>query len=158
MFYINKTSSASGSYGSPRSNGDGYKLPDALLRDYIATMGFAVLTVKDDTVAAVERNEAAYAAYREAHPAAVPTPSEMRRAAYSEGYVEGADWRVEWGGRSRTCDELSQLGMQYAFREENTVADEIRALVEAKVGEIRLAYPDTACIDDYSRDTNKAEG
>lgn len=75
------------------------------------------------------------------------TAAQKRQEAYEKGYVSGehrgdyGDWYVEWNEKRYTCDELSQLGMRYAFRGE-AVAEEIRALVEAKVGEIRAAYPD----------------
>lgn len=75
----------------------------------------------------------------------VRTAAEKRQDAYSQGYInsngEYKDWHIEWNERHYTCDELSQLGMRYSFREE-PVADEIRALVEARVNEIRAFYPD----------------
>lgn len=76
-------------------------------------------------------------------PAPIPvSPSEKRRKAYTTGEVDGTDWRIDYDGEHKTCDELTLLGMQYYFRNETEAAAEIRALVEAKVGEIRAAYPD----------------
>lgn len=65
MFYINFTRSDTGNYGNPHSpanNGD-YALPDALLQDYLDSMGFVHLEVSDDTVTRVTRNVEAYDAY-----------------------------------------------------------------------------------------------
>ena len=131
-------------YGNPTSTGEIY-LPDELLPDYINTMGFAILTVENDTVTGVTVNQTAYDAYIDAHPPAPPkTASEKRREAYTTGEVDGTDWRITFEGESKTCDEMTLLGMQYAFRGED--ATEIRTLVAAKVLEIRTAYPDEEAI------------
>lgn len=82
----------------------------------------------------------------EPHPEPEPpdtrTAAEKRKAAYSTGYVGADDWHIEYGGERFTCDELSQLGMRYFFRNETAEADQIRTIVIAKIGEIRAAYPD----------------
>ena len=65
MYYINSTANESGNYGNPQSNqyADSIALPDELLNAYIACRGFAVLTVENGIVTAVETNEDALTAY-----------------------------------------------------------------------------------------------
>lgn len=70
------------------------------------------------------------------------TAAQKRQDAYASGQVGDKNWTVIWQDKKYTCDELSQLGMRYAFRNETAIADEIRALAEAKVNEIRAFYPD----------------
>lgn len=72
--YINKTPTANGNYGNPRSNGGGLLLPDNLLPTYLDSMGFVTITDDGETVLTVERNEDAYNAYIESLPE--PTPPE----------------------------------------------------------------------------------
>ena len=141
MNYINRTPNENGNYGNPQSRGE-VALPDELLSSYIDTMGFAVLTLDGDTVTAVERNEEAYSAYMANHPPYEPTSSEKRRTAYTTGEYFGEDWHIAYEGEQKTCDEMTMLGMQYFFRGETDTASAIRTLVEAKVAEIRAAYPD----------------
>lgn len=83
MYYINSTPSENGNYGNPQSNRTegAYELPDALLGDYIDTMGFAMLTVLDGVVTAVERNTEAYDAYLAEHP---PQPAPEREPTVDE--------------------------------------------------------------------------
>lgn len=70
MYYIKPVATPSGNYGNPQLPPfpGALALPDALLADYIDSMGFVVLTVEDGTVAAVARNVAAYDAYVANHP------------------------------------------------------------------------------------------
>lgn len=84
MYYIRSTPDASGNHGNPQGNcvGDMLILPDELLKAYIDTMGFAILTVDEGTVTAVEVNQAAYDAYRAEHPPGpepAPEPSQLDR-------------------------------------------------------------------------------
>lgn len=76
----------------------------------------------------------------------IRTASQKRQEAYEKGYVETngeyKDFHIEWNNQRFTCDELSQLGMRYEFREETLIAAEIRQLVEDKVSEIRMTFPD----------------
>lgn len=74
--YINRQPTDNGNYGNPRSNGDGLYLADSLLDRYIATMGFAILTLDGDTVTAVEVNADALNAYMEEHPIVPPEPEQ----------------------------------------------------------------------------------
>lgn len=73
MYYINKTPSENGNYGNPSSRGE-IALPDELLDSYVATMGFAILTLDGDTVTAVEVNQDALDAYLAEHPDVPPEP------------------------------------------------------------------------------------
>lgn len=76
--FINKTPTANGNYGNPRSNGGGLLLPDNLLPTYLDSMGFVNITHDGETVLTVERNEDAYNAYIESlPPAPPPEPSEQ---------------------------------------------------------------------------------
>lgn len=70
MYYLNPTSTENGNYGNPQSNAfDGaLALADALLTEYISTMGFATLTAADGTITAVTLNREAYEAYVAEHP------------------------------------------------------------------------------------------
>lgn len=145
MYYINSTPTERGNYSNPQSNPfpDSIALHDELLTDYIACRGFALLTVEDGIVTAVEANEDALNAYLAEQPdEPTPTPSELRKLAYTTGFVDGTDWHIERVGITYTCDELTQLGLQYEFRGEAETADAIKALVSAKIAEIRAAYPD----------------
>lgn len=74
MYYINNTPTDNGNYGNPRSSGGGYALPDNLLDSYIATKGFAILTLDGNTVTAVEVNQEALDAYVAEHPVVPPEP------------------------------------------------------------------------------------
>lgn len=69
-FYIYESPLGSGNYGNPQGNPfpGAVKLPYSLLSDYLDSMGFVTLTLDGDTVTAVERNEEAYNAYKEANP------------------------------------------------------------------------------------------
>lgn len=75
--YINKTPTANGNYGNPRSNGE-LLLPDNLLSAYLDSMGFVNITHDGETVLTVERNDEAYEAYiNSLPPAPPPEPSEQ---------------------------------------------------------------------------------
>lgn len=76
MYYINSTPTDNGNYGNPQSNVNGYALPDSLLDSYVATMGFAILTLDGDTVTAVEVNQDALDAYLAERPVLPPEPTE----------------------------------------------------------------------------------
>lgn len=141
MYYIKRTPSENGNYGNPSSRGE-IALTDELLSSYLDTMGFATVTVENDTVTAVTVNQTAYDAYMAENPPEVVTASKKRRQAYTTGEVDGTDWRIDYQDERKTCDELTLLGMQYYFRNETDAASAIRLLVEAKILEIRTAYPD----------------
>lgn len=86
MYYI-KNDAENGSHGNPASTyySGAVGLPDELLDDYIATMGFARLTVEGETVVSLERDDEAYEAYLSGHPEPEPvepepTPDEDRDA------------------------------------------------------------------------------
>lgn len=146
MYYI-KSQPTDDNYGNPQSNkfSDSIAIPDELLTDYVACRGFALLTVENGIVASIAENTDALNAYLAAHPdAPAPTPSELRRQAYTIGSVGETDWHIERDGITYTCDELTQLGLQYEFRGETETADAIKALVSAKIAEIRDTYPDAA--------------
>ena len=72
MYYISARPNEGGNYGNPQSHpsGEVYALPDELLSDYIACMGFALLTIGEDgeTVTAVTANAEALEAWRAEHP------------------------------------------------------------------------------------------
>lgn len=140
--YINKIPTENGNYGNPHSNADGYAIPNELLDSYIATMGFAILTLDGETVTAVEVNQDALDAYLAEHPIKETSPSEKRRLAYTTGMVDSVDWRILRNGDYYTCDELSELGMQYEFRGEIETANDIREMVSTQIAAIREAYPD----------------
>ena len=74
MFYIKSQPNENGNHGNPVSNrAEGMvALPDELISAYIETMGFAYITVEDDTVTAVTINQTAYDAYQ----ASIPEPEE----------------------------------------------------------------------------------
>lgn len=112
---------------------DGFVLrtddPMAYLRQSFAD-GVLVLTNKPVPVAPSEPEEP------------ILTPKEKRKLAYTTGFVDGTDWHIERDGITYTCDELTQLGLQYEFRGETETADAIKALVSAKIAEIRATYPD----------------
>lgn len=75
MYYINATPTETGYYGNPQSEpAEGMlTLPEELLGDYIAAMGFVYLTVDGDTVTFVTINQAAYDAYQADHKETPPT-------------------------------------------------------------------------------------
>lgn len=75
MYYINSQPNESGNHGNPVSNlSEGMAaLPDYLLSAYLETMGFAILTIEEDTVTAVAINQAAYDAYQADHKETPPT-------------------------------------------------------------------------------------
>lgn len=75
MFYINATANESGNHGNPVSRkAEGMVgLPGGLLSAYLATMGFADLTIEDETVTAVAINQEAYDAYQAEHTETGPT-------------------------------------------------------------------------------------
>lgn len=84
MWYIHKNSDEDGNHGNPQGNYvegvDMVALPEDLLEFYIATMGFAMLTVDDGVVTAVEINQAAYDTYQAEHPTSLdpePEPTEI---------------------------------------------------------------------------------
>lgn len=78
MYYINSTPTDNGNYGNPQSNqyADSIAIPEELLDDYIACRGFAVFTVEDDTVTAVDVNQDALDAYLAEHPDVPDEPSD----------------------------------------------------------------------------------
>lgn len=86
MYYI-KYDAENGNHGNPASTyfSGAVGLPDELLDDYVAAMGFARLTVEDETVVSVERDDEAYYAYISGHPEPEPeepepTPDDDRDA------------------------------------------------------------------------------
>lgn len=62
MYYIKSQPNEFGNYGNPTSVGE-IALPDHLLNDYIATKGFAFITIEENAVTAVEVNQDALDAY-----------------------------------------------------------------------------------------------
>lgn len=79
MYYI--TSAAENdNYGNPHfpaKDGD-IALPAEFLNDYLATRGFAILTVENGVITAVAKNVPAYNAYIAEHPDIVQ-PTELER-------------------------------------------------------------------------------
>lgn len=145
MYFIDSQPNESGNHGNPQSTrfSNSVALPDSLIPDYINCRGFALLTVKHNTVISLEVNQAALDTYLAAHPdEPSPAPSELRKLAYTTGIVDNTDWHIERDGAFYTCDELTQLGVQYEFRGETDTANSIKALVSAKIAEIRATYPD----------------
>lgn len=136
MYYINSAPTENGNYGNPRSNGDGYKLPSALLQDYISTMGFATLTVEDNTVVSVEPNEEAYNNYMDTHPVIITTPSEMREKAYNDNAI------IDWYEKHITVTEAAQLWQYYAAEGNEDKTSELSALIAEAKSKIREEYPD----------------
>lgn len=77
MLYYLKHDPEDHNYGNPHSNkkeGD-ILLPVELLADYLATKGFARLTIVNDVITAVAIDQEAYDAYMADHPD-VPDPEE----------------------------------------------------------------------------------
>lgn len=77
MLYVSKEANAAGNHGNPKSkhfNGS-VSLPDSLLPNYLATMGFANLTVSKGKITAVEANEEAIAAFEENSENIISLPS-----------------------------------------------------------------------------------
>lgn len=76
MYYIKSQPSESGCHGTPisKKRSDMVALPDELIPDYVATKGFAYLTIEDEAVTSVTINQEAYDAYEESLPD--PTPPE----------------------------------------------------------------------------------
>ena len=74
MYYLKSQPNEAGNYGNPVSNRTGgmVALPDELLTEYINTMGFAYLTIEDETVTAVAINQEAYDNYQESIPEPEP--------------------------------------------------------------------------------------
>jgi len=71
------------------------------------------------------------------------TNAQKRQDAYEKGGYDGEKcWYIEWNKRQYTCDNLTQLGMRYEFKEETETFNAIKVLVEAKITEIREYYPD----------------
>lgn len=92
MYYINKTASENGCYGNPAGQAfDGcLALPDELLPAYLQANGFVTITMQDDTVTSVEKNEAAWDAWNAAQP---PVDLDGLRAAKQEQNKAAlADW------------------------------------------------------------------
>lgn len=139
-FYVSRDPvTENGSHGNPQSNcRDGMvELPDELLSDYIATMGFADLTVKNNVVTKVKVNQAAYDAYQAEHQPVEPTPAEKREQAYETEKL------IEWDAEMLTVDEAGALWAHYAA-EGSEKADELQALIAAAKATIREMYPDEA--------------
>lgn len=134
MYYINKTPTENGNYGNPSSRGE-IALPDSLLDRYIATMGFAVLTLDGDTVVGIERNDDAYAAYIAEHPAYAQTPAEQREEAYNTEHC------ISFDGKMLTVTEAAQLWQYYAA-EGNDKANTLTDLIASAKEEIREKYKD----------------
>lgn len=92
MYYINKTASENGYYGNPAGQAfDGcLALPDELLPAYLQANGFVTITMQDDTVTSVEKNEAAWDAWNAAQS---PVDLDALRAAKQEQNKQAlADW------------------------------------------------------------------
>lgn len=83
--------------------------------------------------------------------------AEKRKAAYTEGMVDGISWRIEYDEKLYTCDELTLLGSQYEFRGETDTAERIRELVVARVSEIREAYPPENNAEEEEKETPSEE-
>lgn len=80
MWYIKSTPEYD-NYGNPHfpaHDGD-IELPAELLTAYTATKGFAILTVTDGVITAIEKNEEAYNAYEAEHPETPTPPTDMER-------------------------------------------------------------------------------
>ena len=79
MVYI-KSRPENDNYGSPHfppQRGD-IELPQSLIADYLDTKGFAILTIENGEITAIERNDEAYNAYIADHPDITPV-SELER-------------------------------------------------------------------------------
>lgn len=80
MYYL-KSTPENDNYGNPHypaHDGD-IELPAELLTAYIATKGFAILTVTDGVITAIEKNSEAYNAYENEHPVTPDPPSDIER-------------------------------------------------------------------------------
>lgn len=138
--YINENKNAVGNHGNPHSNptNDSVVLPEELIAEYIACKGFCDFVVVDGVVSSIRADNDALAAYNAT--LTEETASEKRKRAYTTGECDGTDWHIVRNGETLTCDQLTQLGLQYEFRGETETADEIRATVSAKIAEIRATY------------------
>ncbi len=76
MFHIKQYPDEKGNHGNPVSScvPGMVALPDSLIPDYVATKGFAYLTIEGEAVTSVTINQEAYDAYEESLPD--PTPPE----------------------------------------------------------------------------------
>ena len=79
MYYIQLNRNEFGNHGNPQSYFvEGMiELPDNLIQDYIATKGFANLTVEDDQITHVELNQTAFDNYLQQYPDVESQPSEF---------------------------------------------------------------------------------
>lgn len=77
MYYINPQPT-NANHGNPMGQpfADCVALPDELLSDYLACKGFAILSVENGTVTAVEANQEALDAYEAEHPETEPEDPE----------------------------------------------------------------------------------
>ena len=91
MYYIDPTANESGNHGNPM--GQPFPgcvgLPEELLADYLAGMGFVHLTIVGEEVTGVVTNEEALAAYQAAHPApqAPPEPPKSNEELTKENHL-----------------------------------------------------------------------
>lgn len=90
MYYIKTQADKYGNLGNPVSNiADGMVvLPDELISDYIATKGFAFITVEDGTVTNVEVNQEALDAYEASLPEPLPEPEPMTQEEIEETLLD----------------------------------------------------------------------
>lgn len=80
MYYLN-SQPINDNYGNPHfpaHDGD-IELPDDLLTAYIETKGFAILSVTDGVITAIEKNTEAYNAYEAEHPVMPDPPTDIER-------------------------------------------------------------------------------
>lgn len=77
MYYI-KSTPENANHGNPMGQpfADCVALPDELLSEYLACKGFAILTIENGTVTAVEPNQEALDAYEAEHPEVEPEDPE----------------------------------------------------------------------------------
>lgn len=122
MYYIQSTPDADGNHGPPQGNSvsDMLILPDELLKAYIDTMGFALLTVDEGTVTAVEVNQAAYDAYQADHP---PVPATSLWSKIADPAEEWPEWSQPVGAHDayQTGDKVAHDGEHWISAVDNNV-------------------------------------
>lgn len=80
MVFI-KSKPVNDNYGTPHyppQRGD-IELPQSLMEEYLATKGFAILTIENGEITAIARNDEAYNAYMADHPDRPTPPTDLER-------------------------------------------------------------------------------
>ena len=167
MYYIHQTPNSAGNYGNPMGEPfDGcLALPDELLPAYLQANGFVTITVQDDTVTSVEKNQAAWETWNAAQPPvdldALRAAKHAEISAASEAAIyAGMDVETTQGTEHFSLTEKDQINLTtakneidkgasiYLYHTDDTLcriftAEEINAIAQASIA--HKIYHTTYC-------------